>query len=339
MCRPLEGQHSTSGRQLDWRSNVLPSHMDATPSEQQPQQHWPDVVIKNIATHLSKGPERTALLHLVAMCGVSSHWRSVARHLDTDTTLRFDSLDSFAASLSPLESKFRRAGSAANWPVLSRLQRLHLVAVNLQDLSTSGSLLRKVPGLEALVLDGPASNLRMATLYCPNLVECNYRVPSEYCIDAALYALSQAPQLQVVELTASNFAFMPEQLRAAGALDVSELRIDSQLYKEQPSVTRTCYSHVDNEGVRALVDSICKRWTIQQGSRPFKLSLCGASSLTHDAVAALLRLPMLTELNIGGCARLTAMDKMRLVAKVKAGREQLESGLGSVRRHRHNLIM
>mgnify|MGYP001807363688 CR=1 FL=1 len=48
-----------------------------------------------------------------------------------------------------------------------------------------------------------------------------------------------------------------------------------------------------------------------------KLSLCGATALTHDAVSALLRLPVLTELDIGGCCRITAMDKMRLVAKVR----------------------
>ena len=53
--------------------------------------------------------------------------------------------------------------------------------------------------------------------------------------------------------------------------------------------------------------------------KPFKLSLCGATALTHDAVSALLRLPMLSDLKIDGCYRITSMDKMRLVAKVKAG--------------------
>ena len=53
--------------------------------------------------------------------------------------------------------------------------------------------------------------------------------------------------------------------------------------------------------------------------KPFNLSLCGATSLTHDAVSALLRLPMLSDLKIDGCYRITSMDKMRLVAKVKAG--------------------
>ena len=50
--------------------------------------------------------------------------------------------------------------------------------------------------------------------------------------------------------------------------------------------------------------------------QPFKLSLRGASAITHDAVSSLLRLPMLTELRIDGCTRIHALDKMRLIAKV-----------------------
>lgn len=49
----------------------------------------------------------------------------------------------------------------------------------------------------------------------------------------------------------------------------------------------------------------------------FKLSLRGATGLAHDAVSTLLRLPVLTELDVSGCSRISAMDKMRLVAKVR----------------------
>lgn len=48
---------------------------------------------------------------------------------------------------------------------------------------------------------------------------------------------------------------------------------------------------------------------------PVDLSLCGAASLSHEAVGAILMLPLLTGLDISGC-RLPAMDKMRLVSKV-----------------------
>jgi hypothetical protein len=164
-------------------------------------------------------------------------------------------------------------------------------------------------------------------------------------------------------------------------LPVADLRLDSYVYKQQPTLSRSSYSHVDNEGVKALVDGICSRWGAHGGGQcspsrkcrppsgcpalspaapsqlqsahptpsplqlahsphlrawlsrpcaeafvpapapssdmvPMKLSLCGATALTHDAVSALLRLPLLSELDIGGCCRITAMDKMRLVAKV-----------------------
>ena len=50
--------------------------------------------------------------------------------------------------------------------------------------------------------------------------------------------------------------------------------------------------------------------------QPFKLSLRGATAITHDAVSSLLRLPMLSELRIDGCPKIQALDKMRLIAKV-----------------------
>ena len=54
----------------------------------------------------------------------------------------------------------------------------------------------------------------------------------------------------------------------------------------------------------------------RQELQEFKLSLRGATGLAHDAVSTLLRLPVLTELDVSGCSRISAMDKMRLVAKV-----------------------
>ena len=42
-------------------------------------------------------------------------------------------------------------------------------------------------------------------------------------------------------------------------LPLVELRLDSFIYKQQPTLSRSSYSHVDNDGVKALVDSICNR--------------------------------------------------------------------------------
>lgn len=52
----------------------------------------------------------------------------------------------------------------------------------------------------------------------------------------------------------------PVTLSPPGSLPVSELRLDSYVYKQQPTLSRSSFSHVDNEGVKALVDSICGRW-------------------------------------------------------------------------------
>lgn len=64
------------------------------------------------------------------------------------------------------------------------------------------------------------------------------------------------------------------------------------------------------------------------GLMPLKLSLCGATALKQEAVSALLRLPILASIDTGGCVKLTPMDRMRLVAKVKAGQGMLDSKRG-----------
>ena len=56
----------------------------------------------------------------------------------------------------------------------------------------------------------------------------------------------------------------PEQLRSAGQLPLRELRLDSQAFRKA-SVNRDVPSHLDDRGVRALVDSICQRWSPFQG--------------------------------------------------------------------------
>lgn len=63
---------------------------------------------------------------------------------------------------------------------------------------------------------------------------------------------------------------------------------------------------------------------------PLKLSLCGATALKQEAVSALLRLPILAAIDTGGCVKLTPMDRMRLVAKVKAGQGMLDRQGGVV---------
>jgi len=205
------------------------------------------------------------------------------------------------------------------------LTKLHVRGVNLGE--NFGIVLSRLPNLHELELDGPARNLKSASVCCPKLQRVSYQVSSRPILEEALDALTDMKELRQLELVVKNFMLCADQLRTIGMLPLFELRLDSFIHKQQPTLSRSSYSHVDNEGVKALVDSICHRWcAIVSDVRPLKLSLCGGTALTHDAVSALLRLPILTELDIGGCCRIIAMDKMRLVAKVRAGREMLDSG-------------
>ena len=79
-------------------------------------------------------------------------------------------------------------------------------------------------------------------------------------LDEALAALVNLPNLKTLELIVKNFTLSSDQLRVVGMLPLVELRLDSYIYKQQPTLSRSSYSHVDNDGVKALVDSICTRW-------------------------------------------------------------------------------
>lgn len=216
--------------------------------------------------------------------------------------------------------------AAAAWPAAkASLTKLVVRTVNLDEYF--GAILSKLGSLTEIELDGPARNVQVAARSCPALHRVSYLVGRKVDLDESLMALRFVGQLKQLELVVRNFVLSADELRVIGTLPVVDLRLDSFVYKQQPTLSRSSYSHVDNEGVKSLVDGICHRWSSASADMtPMKLSLCGATALTHDAVSALLRLPILTELDIGGCCRITAMDKMRLVAKVKAGREMLESG-------------
>ncbi len=54
-----------------------------------------------------------------------------------------------------------------------------------------------------------------------------------------------------------------------GMMNLCELRLDSHSFKQQP-LNRAGLSHIDNEGVKALVDSICARSLTQKGNSPPK---------------------------------------------------------------------
>ena len=56
-----------------------------------------------------------------------------------------------------------------------------------------------------------------------------------------------------------------EQLRLAGVLNLTELRLESYTFKQQPlSCIGVC--HVNNDGIKVLVDTICQRKLYQSGN-------------------------------------------------------------------------
>lgn len=59
----------------------------------------------------------------------------------------------------------------------------------------------------------------------------------------------------------------PDQLRALGALPLTELRLESFAFRQQPTLSRPALGHVTNDGVRALVDAICARMAGARGER------------------------------------------------------------------------
>ena len=80
--------------------------------------HLCDAVIQTITSKLmEQADSQAALLSIMAMCGVSQHWRAVARHLEP-TTLFFDSLASCGRNalgrpLNAAETAFRKASPGA----------------------------------------------------------------------------------------------------------------------------------------------------------------------------------------------------------------------------------
>ena len=87
-------------------------------------------------------------------------------------------------------------------------------------------------------------------------------------VDEALMALSNAECLKVLELHPQGAVMSAAQLRRAGQLPLNELRLESQAFRQSPAITHATPSHVDDRGIRALVDSICRRWRMDQSAGP-----------------------------------------------------------------------
>lgn len=86
--------------------------------------HLPQIALRSIATYLvqSEAPG-SVLINLLAMCGVCSEWRNVARELNPGTCLGFDGLDNAFPSQSSIQ-RFRRLTPTAKEEVFLAAARL-----------------------------------------------------------------------------------------------------------------------------------------------------------------------------------------------------------------------
>ena len=83
--------------------------------------HLPEGVVRHIASFLMN--ETSSLLTLLAMCGVSRHWRSAGSELATDAKLSFDGYDQvFIAQ--PMVQRFRKLSPAAKEEVFASAAKL-----------------------------------------------------------------------------------------------------------------------------------------------------------------------------------------------------------------------
>lgn len=101
--------------------------------------------------------------------------------------------------------------------------------------------------------------------YSPFLAEVVLTSTCPSKTDRCLAGLLTAPALRVLELRPKSFMLNCEHMYIIGMMNLCELRLDSHSFKQQP-LNRVGLSHIDNEGVKALVDSICSRTLTQPGT-------------------------------------------------------------------------
>lgn len=106
------------------------------------------------------------------------------------------------------------------------------------------------------------------------------------CIEScfAIAGLLTAPSLRVLELQPKSFMLSCDHMYLIGMMNLCELRLDSHSFKQQP-LNRAGLSHIDNEGVKALVDSICARSLTQKGESLIAQSACPTDCYTSHTGA------------------------------------------------------
>lgn len=145
-----------------------------------------------------------------------------------------------------------------------------------------------------------ADDLHSCLCHSPKLEEVCYSSACQEALNETIRCLLSARNLRTLEMTPRGMMLLPEQLHTLGRLPLTELRLNSFMYNQQPAINRASQSHLDNDGVRALVDSICHRVSARPGTPSsfappphlFLYTICSPSALHAPAfgMSALLRL-------------------------------------------------
>eukprot|EP00873_Tetraselmis_striata_P034354 jgi/Tetstr1/454618/TSEL_041510.t1 len=183
-----------------------------------------------------------------------------------------------------------------------------------------GAPLPSAPRLTSLIVDNCAvlgEYLPLLLAHAPHLQHLRFSAPSSATLGVLLSMLRDLPALTTLGITNCEFRLPSRALAALGRLRLTELAIDADSHTRHRT---SAVSHLNDKGVIRLVDMICQREAYSiRGPIPLHLSLRGAKGLTRSAAAALLRLPLLAELDITGCSNIPPADRLRLVSKVKVG--------------------
>ena len=90
-------------------------------------------------------------------------------------------------------------------------------------------------------------------------VQVHLQVDQPQLMDACLVPLRRMTSLLVLSVAVGAFILDERQMSQLGDLPVRDLRLISQNYKKNPTLPRPCCSHLDNAGVKAYVDAVCRR--------------------------------------------------------------------------------
>ncbi len=120
-------------------------------------------------------------------------------------------------------------------------------------------------GQEIAILERRAELTWWFVWRSPKLEEVCYSSSCQDAVSETIRCLLGARRLRMLDITPRNMVLSPDQLHTLGLLPLTELRLNSYMYNQQPAINRASHSHLDNEGVRALVDSICHRVNARAG--------------------------------------------------------------------------